>query len=107
LLARQQTTLDEAKEAIQAQYPDALIHCYSIDVNDYDKLASLVEQIVVDFGSIDVLINSAGILFEGYFEETPLDIFEKINATNYLALVAMTKHCLPYLKRSRGHIVNI
>ncbi len=53
------------------------------------------------------MINSAGILAEGYFEKTSLNTFKSIMDTNFIALVNMTQLCLPYLKESKGRIINI
>lgn len=51
---------DEAVAALQKKYnvPAAF---YKVDVTNDDMINTAMEQIVRDFGRIDVLINSAGI----------------------------------------------
>lgn len=107
LLARNKDKLEAALAELRSINADIQLAIYPVDICDYDNLDKVVNTIVRGFGSIDILINSAGILFEGYVEETSMDVFESINQTNYLALVAMTKLCLPHLKQAKGHIVNI
>ncbi len=69
------------------------------------KLA--VEKILQDFGTIDGLVNNAGIndsvsLAEGNFEKFTRSIHR--NLTHYFM---MAHYCLPALKKSKGAIVNI
>jgi 3-dehydrosphinganine reductase len=107
LLARDQKKLEEAKRQVSAQNSTAIVETFSVDISNSESVKTVVKDIVEKFGSIDVLINSAGILVEGYFENTPLEDFERVMNTNFLALVNMTHETLPYLKKSKGRIINI
>lgn len=107
LLARNKDKLAAALAELRSINGNTQLAIYPVDICNYDSLDKVVRHIVEDFGSLDILINSAGILFEAYVEKTDMDVFESINQTNYLALVAMTKLCLPHLKQAKGHIVNI
>ena len=54
-----------------------------------------------------MLINSAGILREGYFENLPMSTFREVMETNFFGLLNATRAALPYLKSTRGRLVNI
>lgn len=107
LLARNLEKLKAAELALKKQNADAEILVYSVDIADEVKAKEVIEHVIRCYGVIDILINSAGILAEGYFEKTSLTTFKSIMDTNFIALVNMTQLCLPYLKESKGRIINI
>ena len=78
------------------------------DVRDEKQVQQMVEQFAEAAGGIDVLINNAGSLIERQpFETATLDYHEDIYATNVLSVFLVTRAALPYLKESKGNIVNI
>jgi len=107
LLARNQEKLDAAEFVLKKQNTKAEVMTYSIDIADEIKTREAINDVINHFGTIDILINSAGILAEGYFEKTSLATFKSIMDTNFIALVNITQLSLPYLKASKGRIVNI
>lgn len=107
LLARNLKKLEEAKNQVIAENSNALVEIFSVDISNSHAVKNVVNDIAEKFGAIDVLINSAGILIEGYFENTKLEDFERVMNTNFLSLVNMTQEALPYLKKSKGRIINI
>ena len=80
---------------------------HSIDVTDADAVAAAIDDAAADAGRIDMLINSAGILREGYFEELSDTVFRTTMDINFFGIVSTTRAALGYLKQSGGRIVNI
>ncbi len=78
------------------------------DVADEAQLRHLVEVTLQEFGSIDVLLNNAGIeAFRPYQLIDPLDIVQTIQV-NLTATMLLTRFVLPHmLKAGRGHVVNM
>ncbi|MDA9843302.1 SDR family oxidoreductase [Flavobacteriaceae bacterium] len=77
------------------------------ELTDPDQCKLAVDKIIQDYGTIDGLVNNAGIndsisLSEGSFEEFTQSIHR--NLTHYYM---MAHYCLPALKKSKGSIVNI
>lgn len=106
LAARTAEKLEEARAACEAAGAEVLT--VPMDVSDAGACASLIQRAVERFGSLDVLINNAGISMHGRFDEvTSLDMFQKLMAVNYLGAVYCTHAALPHLKRSRGLIASI
>jgi short-subunit dehydrogenase len=78
------------------------------DVGARAQVQHMIEQVLHDFGRIDVLINNAGIGMRLPFAETSLDLIEAIMRTNYLGMVYCTHGVLPsMMARRAGSIVNI
>ncbi|OHB82133.1 MAG: hypothetical protein A2Z38_00060 [Planctomycetes bacterium RBG_19FT_COMBO_48_8] len=78
------------------------------DIRDEKQVEQMVEQFAETAGGIDILINNAGSLIDRQpFETATLDYHEDIYATNVRSIFLVTRAALPYLKRSKGNIVNI
>ena len=80
---------------------------YYIDLNDTDAIKPIVEEVYKKYGHIDGVVNNAGRNDNLELETTSWQDFEKSihgNLTHYFELVHET---CPYLKESKGSIVNI
>ena len=78
------------------------------DIRDEKQVEEMVEQFAKKGGGIDILINNAGSLIDRQpFETATLDYHEDIYATNVRSIFLVTRAALPYLKKSKGNIVNI
>ncbi|MHC4726763.1 MAG: SDR family NAD(P)-dependent oxidoreductase [Planctomycetota bacterium] len=79
-----------------------------VDVRDQEQVQKMVEQFAKAAGGIDILINNAGSLIDRQpFETATLDYHEDIYATNVRSIFLVTQAALPYLKKSKGNIINI
>ncbi|AXI45808.1 short-chain dehydrogenase [Sulfitobacter sp. SK012] len=58
-------------------------------------------------GSLDILINNAGVLSVGHLADMGDADLERMTNTNLVAPMALTRDLLPALRRSKGRIVNI
>ena len=78
------------------------------DVENEAHLKHLVDATLNEFGSIDVLVNNAGIeAFRPFHLIEPSDIVQTINV-NLIATLLLTRFVLPHmLKAGRGHVVNM
>lgn len=68
---------------------------------------SSVSEMFRSLGTLDVLINNAGIGLVGTVEETELEDFQRIFRVNVEGTFLVTKHAVPLLTASHGSIVNI
>ena len=107
LFARDLNRLERAREHITGLAPAADVRVASVDVTDPTATHAAFDEVAAAAGTIDVLINSAGILREGYFERLGHDDFRQLMDTNFFGVVNATAACLPHLKKSRGRIVNV
>jgi all-trans-retinol dehydrogenase (NAD+) len=98
--------LKETVAEFQTRFPN--VYPIVADVSDLQQLLSSAKKTREITGSVDILINNAGILIGKYFHEhTHADIHNEmaINANGYIHL---TREFLPdMLTRGSGHICNI
>jgi NAD(P)-dependent dehydrogenase (short-subunit alcohol dehydrogenase family) len=94
-------------EAITAAGGRAAIYQGSVD--DAAVMASMVEQIIADFGPIDILVNNAGIASRGQsvFDTDPAEM-ERVVRVHAFGPFTLAKLVLPGMRtRPRGDIVMI
>jgi len=103
LLARRADKLAEVGAQITSEKG-----LFTVDVTNNDQVSAAVEQIIENYGIIDVWINNAGFgLFE-YVQDMSMDRFEQLMEVNYYAVVRCTKAVLPHMLREKqGHIINV
>jgi len=77
------------------------------DVSVEEDCKELIRKTVEEFGTIDVLINNAGISMRALFEEVDLGVLRKLMNTNFWGTVYCSKFALPYLLKSKGSLVGI
>jgi NAD(P)-dependent dehydrogenase (short-subunit alcohol dehydrogenase family) len=86
---------------------DRLLVC-GLDVTSLDDADAAVAAGVERFGRIDVVVNSAGASFKGYFEEMSPAQVEQQLAVNLLGPMNVTRAVLPVMRRQRsGHLIAI
>ncbi|HEY3177068.1 MAG TPA: glucose 1-dehydrogenase [Candidatus Polarisedimenticolia bacterium] len=87
--------------------PGGSIHCVTADVTLEEDRVRLVETTVATLGSLDLLVNSAGILEGGTFESTDLEAWDRTMDINVRSVLALTRLAAPHLIARRGNIVNL
>jgi 2-dehydro-3-deoxy-L-rhamnonate dehydrogenase (NAD+) len=84
-------------------------HTTVVDVTDQEQIAAAAREAATKFGSIDVLINSAGINgVIAQVETYPVDVWEKVLKVNLTGTFLCCREVLPYLRKAdNGRIVNL
>lgn len=94
-------------EDIIEHYPETAI-AITLDVTKEDQIANAIKQITEIFGTVDVLVNNAGIGYFGSAEESDDAETRRMFDINFFGLANMTKAVLPIMRKQRsGHILNI
>jgi len=78
-----------------------------LDVTDPAQVDAVAARIADDGGSLDGVVNNAGIARGGPLEYLPLEVWREQFEVNVLGPVAVTKAVLPFIRAARGRIVFI
>lgn len=106
LLARTEKDLTALAEEIKALGVKAVIA--TADVSDINQVNTAVESILAQLGSIDILINNAGIGTFGKFLELEPAVWEQMVKVNLFGTYYVTRSVLPQMiARKQGDIVNV
>lgn len=86
-------------------------HVFQADLNDQHAVEDLMQQVLSDYGRLDVLINNAGVAISSdpsHINDAWLDDWNKTIAVNLTAPAMLCRLVLPhFIKRKDGIIINI
>lgn len=108
LAARTVEKLDETKAQIEELGGKAFT--YSVDISDLADCDRFAQQVISDFGHVDVLVNNAGrsirrsinLSYDRFHD------FERTMQLNYFGALRLMMNFLPVMEqRKNGHIINI
>ena len=81
---------------------------YKSDASNFDQSSELIENIIKDFGSYDILINNAGITRDNLLLRMDEDSWKKVIDINLNSCFNLTKCAIrEFMKKKDGVIINI
>jgi 3-oxoacyl-[acyl-carrier protein] reductase len=84
------------------------VKSYQSNAADHKESQDLVENVLTDFGSIDVLVNNAGITKDNLLMRMGEEDFDKVIEVNLKSVFNMTKAVQrTMLKQRKGSIINM
>lgn len=94
--------------AAACQKLGAQARCYVWNVADFDACGEAVKKIREEMGSIDVLVNNAGITRDGLIARMGEDAFDAVISVNLKGVFNMCRHVSGVMMRQKsGRIINI
>jgi len=97
----ERTRADLAARNVRCVYSPA-------DMSKPDQVVAMVEQAVADFGSVDIVVNNAGIQTVSPVEEFPPERWDQIIAINMSSAFHTTRTAIPRMKQQGwGRVINI
>ena len=106
LVARTQNEIDNVAAKARSLRVKAL--AITADVADINSVNAAIEKALAEFGTIDILINNAGIAAFGKFLELEPTDWERIIQVNLMVTYFVTRAVLPnMIERQTGDIINI
>lgn len=105
LAGRRREPLQALAAAIEAG--GGVARAVAADVTDEAQVAALIAAAEADFGGVDIVVNSAGLLKQASIIDTSLALWDEILNINLRGAFLVCRAAWPHLRRSQGQIVNI
>jgi dehydrogenase/reductase SDR family protein 7B len=105
ITGRNQAELNNAVADLQQK--GIAIAGFQADVSREEDNKKMAEEAVRLYGTIDILINNAGISMRALFNEVDLEVIKKVMDINFYGVLYATKFCLPFIQQNRGSVVGI
>ena len=103
---RNKAKADEWKTKLMEEGYDIAI--YEADVTDYDSVGEMVKKIESEIGTIDTLVNNAGITRDGRFAKMTKQDWDAVIGSNLTSVFNCTRHVINgMIDRQFGRIINI
>jgi acetoacetyl-CoA reductase len=94
--------------AAQAFSDETGIAAFKFDVSDYDAVASGISEIEGQLGAIDILINNAGITWDGPFHKMSKEQWDKVIGVDLTSAFNVTRQVWEGMRdRGFGRVINI
>ena len=95
-----------------SRMPDAVLDSpfplVALDVRNVNSIQTCVANVIAEAGTIDVLINNAGVGITGPLEEIPIEAIKDNFETNLFGPIEMIKAVLPFMREQQsGLIINV
>lgn len=92
---------------LQAAYPGKALMALTADVSREADCKKFIDAVISTYGTIDILINNAGISMRAMFADVEIDTLRKVMDVNFWGTVCCTKFALPHIIKNKGTIVGV
>jgi len=84
------------------------VNFYQADITVESEVKQMIDQIINDFGSLDIVVNNAGVSISEISWKTKLSNWDKTIAVNLTGPFLVSKYALPYMRQNNwGRIIFI
>lgn len=96
-------------DEVKSEFSDlGKVHTFNVDISDIEQIKTSAKRVLNEIGTVDILINNAGIVVGKYFSEHTSDDIRRTMEINANAAMYITHEFLPaMLEQNSGHICNI
>lgn len=108
LVARNAETLESVVADLASSYGDQRFQAFSCDVGDTEKVSSVVNTFLKEFGRLDILVNNAGITRDNLLMRMNEEDWDEVLSVNLKGIFNTCKAVTyQFLKQRAGRIINI
>jgi NAD(P)-dependent dehydrogenase (short-subunit alcohol dehydrogenase family) len=103
---------DAVRQAVAARHFDPddprSLQIVRLDVDDPQATRALADRVLAEGTPVDVLVNNAGIMVEGFAEELDEAELRRLFETNFFAVTRLTRTFVgPMRERRQGRVINV
>jgi short-subunit dehydrogenase len=92
---------------LQSAHTGKPLFIHATDVSKEIDCKGFVDAVIKEFGTIDVLINNAGVSMRSLVQNVDLDTIRRVMDINFWGTVFCTKFALDYIVQNKGTIVGV
>jgi len=92
---------------LQSKYSGKPLVIHAADVSKEQDCVNFINVVIKQFGTIDILINNAGVSMRSLVSDVEIDTIRKVMDINFWGTVYCTKLALPYILRNNGTVVGV
>ncbi len=108
ICSRNAMDLEEAGKKLQEVNQNIKVFTSVCDVSKKEEIERFGNDVLAEFGTVDVLLNNAGVFFPGSIAEEETGNLETMIETNLYSAYHLVRNQLPQMKaRNSGHIINM
>ena len=93
--------------ALADEFPQSNILISKVDVSNQNQSEAFIKQVLDQWGSIDILINNAGISMRALVSEVSIQTLQSVMDINFWGSVYCTKAALSSIQANKGVIVGV
>lgn len=102
------SSVEKAKQLEEELGQGVKVKGYQSDASDYDAAQKLVDDVLAEFGQIDIVVNNAGITKDNLLMRMSLEDYEEVIRVNLNSAFNLTKAVVkPMMKQRKGSIINM
>jgi short-subunit dehydrogenase len=92
---------------LQSTYSSKPLLIHTADVSKEQECKQFIDAVIKSFGTIDILINNAGVSMRSLVVDVELDTIRKVMDINFWGTVYCTKFALSYVLENKGTVVGV
>jgi NAD(P)-dependent dehydrogenase (short-subunit alcohol dehydrogenase family) len=108
IASRREDVLRQAADEINRRCGAERVSIYAFDIRDRGQIDAMVEQIISQQGTLDVVVNNSGLAVPETVDQITEDGWDKVMETNLRGIMQLVRAALPHMiKNDFGDIVNV
>jgi len=92
---------------LQSAHTGKPLFIHATDVSKEIDCKGFIDAVIKEFGTIDILINNAGVSMRALVQDVDLDTIRRVMDINFWGTVYCTKFALEYIVQNKGTIVGV
>ena len=92
---------------LQSAHTGKPLFIHATDVSKEIDCKGFIDAVIKEFGTIDILINNAGVSMRALVQDVDLDTLRRVMDINFWGTVYCTKFALDHIIKNKGTIVGV